>query len=146
MALDSAEINACIDYVAVGIGISSHFGRRAGTWMALLRRCRSKLFLCCAWVSINLAERCTQHEGHLGEQRQGLHRLRRLGAAAARVADPAEEAAAQERCRYLSPLTAKLTLRAEFQNRVELLQDFEFPEASNRVKVTRDGNYAVATG
>lgn len=35
---------------------------------------------------------------------------------------------------------------AEFQNRIELLQDFEFPEASNRVKVTRDGNYAVATG
>lgn len=34
----------------------------------------------------------------------------------------------------------------DFRSRVELIQDFEFPEASNRIKVSRDGNYAVATG
>jgi ribosome biogenesis protein ENP2 len=34
----------------------------------------------------------------------------------------------------------------EFRNRIELIQDFEFPEASNRIKVSADGNYAVATG
>lgn len=34
----------------------------------------------------------------------------------------------------------------EFQNRVQLIQDFEFEEASNKIKVTRDGNYAMATG
>lgn len=34
----------------------------------------------------------------------------------------------------------------EYQNRVELIQDFEFSEASNRIKVTRDGQYAMATG
>jgi len=37
-------------------------------------------------------------------------------------------------------------LKIEFRSRVELLQDFEFPEASNRIKVSKDGNYAVATG
>jgi len=35
---------------------------------------------------------------------------------------------------------------SDFRSRVELIQDFEFPEASNRIKVSRDGNYAVATG
>lgn len=34
----------------------------------------------------------------------------------------------------------------EYQNRVELVQDFEFSEASNKIKVTRDGQYAMATG
>lgn len=34
----------------------------------------------------------------------------------------------------------------EYQNRVELIQDFEFSEASNRIKVTRDGQSAMATG
>ncbi|KAI9316836.1 WD40-repeat-containing domain protein [Dichotomocladium elegans] len=34
----------------------------------------------------------------------------------------------------------------EYRTRVELLQDFEFPEASNRIKTTRDGNYVMATG
>lgn len=29
---------------------------------------------------------------------------------------------------------------------LELIQDFEFPEASNRVKVTRDGHHVIATG
>ncbi|CAI4504934.1 AKH_1a_G0021010.mRNA.1.CDS.1 [Saccharomyces cerevisiae] len=34
----------------------------------------------------------------------------------------------------------------EYQNRVELIQDFEFSEASNKVKVSRDGQYCMATG
>lgn len=34
----------------------------------------------------------------------------------------------------------------EYQNRVELVQDFEFSEASNKIKVTPDGGYAMATG
>ncbi|AET37640.1 ribosome biosynthesis protein ENP2 Ecym_1412 [Eremothecium cymbalariae DBVPG len=34
----------------------------------------------------------------------------------------------------------------EWQNRVELVQDFEFSEASNKIKVTPDGKYAMATG
>ncbi|ORX45671.1 WD40 repeat-like protein [Hesseltinella vesiculosa] len=34
----------------------------------------------------------------------------------------------------------------DYRTRVELLQDFEFPEASNTIKCTRDGNFAVATG
>ncbi|KAI8078938.1 WD40-repeat-containing domain protein [Gilbertella persicaria] len=34
----------------------------------------------------------------------------------------------------------------DFRTRVELIQDFEFPEASNRIKTTRDGKYVVATG
>ncbi|BFZ60257.1 Small ribosomal subunit bioproteinsis [Saitoella coloradoensis] len=35
---------------------------------------------------------------------------------------------------------------AEYRSRIELVQEFEFPEASNKIKVTRDGNYAMATG
>ncbi|UZJ51330.1 hypothetical protein CBS101457_000650 [Exobasidium rhododendri] len=31
-------------------------------------------------------------------------------------------------------------------SKIELLQDFEFPEASNKIKSTRDGQYIVATG
>lgn len=34
----------------------------------------------------------------------------------------------------------------EYHSRIELIQDFQFEEASNRIKVTRDGNYAMATG
>ena len=34
----------------------------------------------------------------------------------------------------------------EFQNRIELVQDFEFSEASNKIKVTPDGQFAMATG
>lgn len=34
----------------------------------------------------------------------------------------------------------------EYQNRIELIQDFEFSEASNKVKVSPDGQYAMATG
>lgn len=34
----------------------------------------------------------------------------------------------------------------DYQNRVELIQDFEFSESSNKIKVTNDGQYAMATG
>ncbi|ROT36269.1 WD repeat-containing protein [Sodiomyces alkalinus F11] len=34
----------------------------------------------------------------------------------------------------------------EYQNRVELLQDFEFEEASNCIAVSEDGDWAVSTG
>lgn len=34
----------------------------------------------------------------------------------------------------------------DYQNRIELIQDFEFSEASNKIKVTPDGQYAMATG
>jgi hypothetical protein len=37
-------------------------------------------------------------------------------------------------------------LTEDFQSRIELIQDFDFPEASNRIKISRDGNFAVATG
>jgi ribosome biogenesis protein ENP2 len=42
----------------------------------------------------------------------------------------------------------KKTLRndAEYKSRIELLQDFEFPEASNRIRLSRDGGFAMATG
>lgn len=35
---------------------------------------------------------------------------------------------------------------AEYANRIELIQDFEFEEASNRIQTTRDGNYCMVTG
>lgn len=35
---------------------------------------------------------------------------------------------------------------AEYQTRVELIQDFEFSEALNRIRVLADGAYAMATG
>lgn len=35
---------------------------------------------------------------------------------------------------------------AEYSNRIELIQDFEFAEASNKIEVTRDGGYCMATG
>jgi len=34
----------------------------------------------------------------------------------------------------------------EILSRIELIQDFEFPEASNRITATRDGQSIVATG
>lgn len=33
-----------------------------------------------------------------------------------------------------------------FQRRIELIQDFDFPEASHSISVSRDGRYIVATG
>jgi ribosome biogenesis protein ENP2 len=41
---------------------------------------------------------------------------------------------------------SKRTIREEFEGAVNLIQHFEFPEASNRIKCTRDGHHAVATG
>ncbi|PWN39998.1 hypothetical protein IE81DRAFT_325972 [Ceraceosorus guamensis] len=41
---------------------------------------------------------------------------------------------------------ARSIARAEELNKIELIQDFEFPEASNRIASTRDGNHIVATG
>lgn len=40
------------------------------------------------------------------------------------------------------------TLRndAEYKSRIELLQDFEFPEASNKIRLSPDGEFAMATG
>ena len=35
---------------------------------------------------------------------------------------------------------------SEFANRVELLQDFEFEEASQCVRVSEDGEWVVSTG
>ncbi|CAN6605396.1 ribosome biogenesis protein Enp2p [Trichomonascus vanleenenianus] len=35
---------------------------------------------------------------------------------------------------------------AEYANRIEVIQEFEFREASNRIKVTRDGQFCMATG
>lgn len=35
---------------------------------------------------------------------------------------------------------------ADYMNRVELIQDFEFSEASNKIKVSSDGQFAMATG
>lgn len=40
----------------------------------------------------------------------------------------------------------KLKKDYALSHRIELLQDFEYPEASNRIKCTRDGKYAMATG
>ncbi|KAL1918913.1 uncharacterized protein VTP21DRAFT_2294 [Calcarisporiella thermophila] len=34
----------------------------------------------------------------------------------------------------------------EWRSRIELIQEFEFPEASLRIKTTRDGKYVMATG
>lgn len=34
----------------------------------------------------------------------------------------------------------------EFANRIELLQDFEFEEASSCVRVSEDGDWALSTG
>jgi ribosome biogenesis protein ENP2 len=35
---------------------------------------------------------------------------------------------------------------AEYQSRVELLQDFEFEEASNRIRISDDGDWVMSTG
>ncbi|OLY85377.1 Ribosome biogenesis protein enp2-like protein [Smittium mucronatum] len=34
----------------------------------------------------------------------------------------------------------------EWQTRIELIQDFEFPEAANKIKITPDGQFCMATG
>lgn len=37
-------------------------------------------------------------------------------------------------------------VKEQVEGSIELIQDFEFPEASNKIKTTRDGHHAVATG
>ena len=34
----------------------------------------------------------------------------------------------------------------EFRQRVEIIQDFDFPVGSQRIQISRDNNYVVATG
>lgn len=41
---------------------------------------------------------------------------------------------------------AALKKDAAWARRIELLQDFSFPEASLRIRPTRDGQYIIATG
>lgn len=40
----------------------------------------------------------------------------------------------------------KSVTREHVQGTIDLIQHFEFPEASNRIRTTRDGHHAVATG
>lgn len=40
----------------------------------------------------------------------------------------------------------KRAVREHVEGTIELIQDFEFPEASNRIKTTRDGHHVIATG
>ena len=40
----------------------------------------------------------------------------------------------------------KRAVREQVEGNLELIQHFEFPEASNRIKTTRDGHHAIATG
>ncbi|KAJ7019329.1 NUC153 and WD40 repeat-containing nucleolar rRNA processing-related protein [Mycena alexandri] len=40
----------------------------------------------------------------------------------------------------------KRAVREHIEGTIELIQGFEFPEASNRIKTTRDGQFAIATG
>lgn len=40
----------------------------------------------------------------------------------------------------------KRAVREHVEGSIELIQHFEFPEASNRIKTTRDGHHVIATG
>lgn len=40
----------------------------------------------------------------------------------------------------------KRVIKDRVEGSIELIQGFEFPEASNRVKTTRDGHHVIATG
>ena len=40
----------------------------------------------------------------------------------------------------------KRAIREHVEGAIELIQHFEFPEASIRIKTTRDGHHAIATG
>ena len=42
--------------------------------------------------------------------------------------------------------TKKLKKNEEFVNRIEILQDFDFPVTASSLKVSNDGNYIFATG
>lgn len=41
---------------------------------------------------------------------------------------------------------SKREIRERIEGTLELIQHFEFPEASNRIRTTRDGHHAIATG
>ncbi|KAF9226394.1 WD40 repeat-like protein [Gyrodon lividus] len=45
-----------------------------------------------------------------------------------------------------SKAKGKRALREHVEGQIELIQGFEFPEASNKIKTTRDGHHAIATG
>src|SRR5262245_61561223 len=40
----------------------------------------------------------------------------------------------------------KRAAREQIEGTIELIHGFEFPQASNRIKTTRDGHHAIATG
>ena len=40
----------------------------------------------------------------------------------------------------------KRVIREQVEGNIELIQHFDFPEASNKVRTTRDGHHAIATG
>ena len=40
----------------------------------------------------------------------------------------------------------KRTAREYVEGTIDLIQHFEFPEASNRIRTTRDGHHVIATG
>lgn len=40
----------------------------------------------------------------------------------------------------------KRAVKERVEGTIELIQHFEFPEASNKVKTTRDGHHVIATG
>lgn len=50
------------------------------------------------------------------------------------------------RKRATSEKGKRRAVREQVEGTIELIQHFEFPEASNRIKTTRDGHHAVATG
>lgn len=41
---------------------------------------------------------------------------------------------------------SKREIRERIEGTLELIQSFEFPEASNRIRTTKDGHHAIATG
>jgi ribosome biogenesis protein ENP2 len=40
----------------------------------------------------------------------------------------------------------KRAIKERIEGSIDLVQEFEFPEASNKIKTTRDGHHAIATG
>lgn len=50
------------------------------------------------------------------------------------------------RKRTLARGKGKRAAREHIESSIELIQGFEFPEASNRIKTTPDGHHAIATG
>ena len=80
-----------------------------------------------------------------------LHNQRQRGPASARVADPAKKTVRNCSSAYTSSTRANKSYSSlkndpEFANRVELLQDFDFEEASQCVRVSEDGDWVMSTG